>query len=97
MEQQTTTIELDSPIKRGETEIKELTIRRPQAGELRGLNMSHVLAMNTDALFVLLPRVTTPILMPHELNKLDPADLIQLGYALLGMLAPKSMQHGLPQ
>jgi hypothetical protein len=59
--------------------------------------MSQVLAMNTDALFSLIPRITSPALMPHELNNLDAGDLIQIGYAILGLIAPKSMQQGLPQ
>jgi hypothetical protein len=97
MNNQTVTIDLDTPIKRGETEINQLVLRRPQAGELRGLHMSQVLAMSTDALFTLIPRIASPALIPQELNHLDPGDLIQIGYAILGLIAPKSMQQGLPQ
>lgn len=90
-------IDLEQPIKRGETSIEQLELRRPNAGELRGLHMSQLLAMQTDAILTLLPRICTPILMPHEMNQLDPADLVMIGYTIIGMTAPKSMQQGLPQ
>ena len=88
-------IDLEQPIKRGETSIAQIELRRPNAGELRGLHMSQLLAMQTDAILTLLPRICTPILMPHEMNQLDPSDLVMIGYSIVEMTAPKSMRHGL--
>lgn len=88
----TETIELETPIKRGETEITTLTLRRPKAGELRGLSMSQVLAMQTESVLTLIPRIAEPILTPPELNQLDPSDLVAIGYTILGMVAPKHLR-----
>lgn len=39
-------IELDQPIKRGDTEITSVTIRKPKSGELRGVRLQVLLEMD---------------------------------------------------
>ncbi|MDF9433014.1 phage tail assembly protein [Chromohalobacter israelensis] len=85
----TTTVELDTPIKRGETEISEVTLRKPSAGELRGVNLSDVLQMQTDALMTLIPRLSTPSLTAPEVRHMDPADLVQCGGEIASFLISK--------
>lgn len=85
----TTTVELDTPIKRGETEISEVTLRKPSAGELRGVNLADVLQMQTDALIKLIPRLSSPSLTEKEAGRLDPADLVQCGGEIAGFLISK--------
>lgn len=82
-------IELDTPIKRGETEISEVTLRKPSAGELRGVNLADVLQMQTDALIKLIPRLSSPSLTEKEAGRLDPADLVQCGGEIAGFLISK--------
>lgn len=84
------TIVLDQPIKRGETEITAVELRRPAAGELRGLNLTDLLQMDVVALQRVLPRVSTPALTEAEVAALDPADLLQLGATVAGFLLPKA-------
>lgn len=91
MEQKTVT--LDYPIQRGEQEIDTITVRRPRAGELRGINAADVLQLNVDALIKLLPRITTPMLTEQDVNQMDPADLVQLGGEVAGFLVPKRMGY----
>ena len=38
----TVTIPLEEPIQRGEQKIDKLTLRRPQAGELRGVRLAEL-------------------------------------------------------
>lgn len=85
----TSIVELDTPIKRGETEISEVTLRKPSAGELRGVNLSDVLQMQTDALIKLIPRLSSPSLTEKEAGRLDPADLVQCGGEIAGFLLSK--------
>ncbi|MEO1852722.1 phage tail assembly protein [Chromohalobacter sp.] len=82
-------IELDTPIKRGETEISEVTLRKPSAGELRGVNLADVLQMQTDALMTLIPRLSNPSLTAPEVRHMDPADLVQCGGEVAGFLISK--------
>jgi hypothetical protein len=69
------TVSLEDPIKRGDGEIAELTLRRPRAGELRGLSLADVLKMETGAVAKLLPRISNPPIIDAEVEQLDPADL----------------------
>lgn len=66
------------PIKRGETEISEVTLRKPNTGALRGLKMVEILRMDVNSMLLLLPRISEPALLPAEAGELDPADLMQL-------------------
>lgn len=86
-----TTIQLDYPIKSaGDQEIKEVTVNKPSSGALRGLALTDLLRMETNALHTILPRVTQPMLVKQDVDKLDPADLVQLGTALVGFFVPKA-------
>ncbi|MGQ7242811.1 phage tail assembly protein [Salinicola sp. V024] len=82
-------IELDEPIKRGETTIDTITLRKPSAGELRGVALADVLQLNTDALIKLIPRLSNPSLTEPEVRQMDPADLVQLGGEIAGFLLSK--------
>lgn len=85
-------ITLDRPIKRGDTEITEITLRRPDAGELRGVILSDLLRMETTAVCAVLPRITQPLLTPNEVAKMDPADLFQCAMQVTDFLLPQSMK-----
>ena len=87
------TVTLDTPIQRGDTIITEVQLRKPKAGEMRGLNMADVLQMDVNALTKLLPRITTPILSEVEIGNMDPADFVQLGSEVGGFLMTKKMGY----
>ncbi|WP_311968577.1 phage tail assembly protein [Pseudomonas baltica] len=84
------TVELDTPIVRGEAPIDSVVIRKPRSGELRGLSLIDVMQMDVLALRKLLPRITTPALTDHEIGNMDPADLVQMGTVITNFLLPKS-------
>ena len=89
----TSTLPLDTPIARGETRITELQLRKPTAGELRGLSLSALLNIDASAVLTLLPRITTPSLTPDEAQRLDIADLTACGLEIAGFLLPRRMQQ----
>lgn len=86
------TVKLDAPIRRGETILEAIDLRRPLAGELRGTSIFAIARMETDALVTVLPRVTQPPLIEHEVLKLDAADLMQCGLVLSGFCMPRVLQ-----
>lgn len=88
-----TRIPLDTPIKRGETEITELMLRKPASGELRGLSLHELMNIKADEVITLLPRITTPAITDAEARRLDPADLWACGVRIVHFLAPKSLQQ----
>jgi hypothetical protein len=69
---------LSEPIIRKEGDISSVTLRKPGTGDLRGLMLTKVLQMDVNTLLVLLPRITSPALLPDEVAGLDPADLLGL-------------------
>ena len=85
------TITLDTPIQRGSSAIAEVTLRKPNAGELRGLSLQRLHQADTDELLKLLPRITTPSLTPPECAQLDPADLSEAGGIVISFLLKKSV------
>lgn len=87
---QSNLITLDTPIKRGETQVTEVTLRKPDSGELRGTNLTDLLQMDVAALEKVIPRISDPSLTLYEVQHLDPADLMQIGAVVSSFLLPKA-------
>lgn len=73
------TITLATPITRGETLIEKVTLRKPKAGELRGLNLQDLLTSDVVAIIKVIPRISDPILNQPDIDNLDPADFAEMG------------------
>lgn len=84
------TVTLVEPITRGDTKIEQLTLRKPKAGELRGLSLSDVIGTDISALLRLLPRISEPPLTDDECANLDPADLTEMGGTVRGFFMTKA-------
>lgn len=93
----TKTIELDAPFKRGEQLVDKVTVRRPNVGALRGTSLTSLMSMDVDAIQKVLPRCTEPALQKHEIDAMDPADLVQLGTAVVSFLLTKKLRAELPE
>ncbi|MCL1074839.1 phage tail assembly protein [Shewanella dokdonensis] len=89
----TETVTLDNPISRGDTQITDITLRKPKAGELRGLNLNDILNMDVNSLTILLPRISSPMLTKDEARQLEPEDLLLLGGAVANFLLPKQLRE----
>lgn len=84
-------VTLDTPIQRGEQTITAVQLRRPQAGELRGIDLAALLnKLDYGALEMLLPRISTPTLTKADVASLDPADLTALGSEVVLFFVPKT-------
>ena len=93
----TVTIALDTPIKRGETLIDSITLRKPGAGELRGCTISDLARMDITTLVRVIPRISTPSLTEHEVSSMDLADLTELASEVAGFLLKKAERATLSQ
>jgi len=83
------TVTLDTPLKRGESQITHVTLRKPSSGELRGIQLSELVQMQVDSLITVLPRISDPALTDQDVRRMDPADLMQLGIKVALFLSPK--------
>lgn len=89
-------VTLQEGIVRGDQRITAVRVRKPRAGELRGLSLAELMNLNVDAITAVLPRVTDPILHKPDVALLEPADLMSLGVAVLGFLLPKEPEAPSP-
>lgn len=87
------TIRLEQPLPRG---VSEISLRKPAAGELRGIALADLLRLDVAALITLLPRITTPALTPHDVAQLDLADLTAIGTEVLGFFMTRADRAALP-
>lgn len=80
----TKTIKLINPLKRGTKEFKEVTINKPNVNSLKGLTMLNVLNADVDSIRTLLPRVTNPVLCAADFNTMDITDFTELTTGVIG-------------
>jgi hypothetical protein len=86
------TVALDTPIKRGSSEITRITLRKPSSGELRGVQLVELLNMDVASLIKVIPRISSPALTAPEASGMDPADLLAIGSKVAGFLLQKSVK-----
>ena len=87
------TVTLDTPLNRGDIEVTEIQIRKPKAGELRGVSITSLMQIEVNELIKVLPRITTPALTDDELRVMDIADLTQMGLEVSSFLLPKALKQ----
>ncbi|MFE8048649.1 MULTISPECIES: phage tail assembly protein [Brenneria] len=96
-EQNTNTVKLETPIKRGDTQIDVLTLIKPNAGTLRGVSLAAVANSDVDAMIKVLPRMTNPALTEAEITRMELPDMIAIAGKVIGFLTPKSPQPTSPE
>jgi hypothetical protein len=79
-------MKLISPIQRGggAEPISEVTVQKPSVGALRGVKLTNLLQMDINTMMVVLPRITSPALLPVEVAEMDPADFLTLSGEVVG-------------
>lgn len=90
-------IVLEQPIKRGEQQIAEITLRKPAAGELRGLKLADLINGDVSATIRLVPRISQPSLTEPEVAALDIADLLVCADTIAFFLQKKPATTASPE
>jgi len=80
----TTEIALATPIQRESGEVASVTLRKPSAGELRGLNLQDIMQSDVNAMIALIPRIAQPFITAAEVEKLDPSDFSEMAGTVVG-------------
>ncbi len=83
-------VKLPYPFKRDDVTVEEVEVRKPFAGELRGLSLTDVVEMKFDAHMVLIPRVTS--IDEREVLNLEPANLTMLMTSITGFFVKVDTQ-----
>lgn len=72
----------------------EIQVRRPGAGELRGIDISATISRCDYAqIEKIAPRITMPMLHKEHIAVMDPADFVQLGGEIVDFLLPKAVKQ----
>ena len=72
----------------------EIQVRRPGAGELRGIDISATISRCDYAQTEkIAPRITMPMLHKEHIAVMDPADFVQLGGEIVDFLLPKAVKQ----
>ena len=78
-------IALTFPIQRdGGNNVDTITLRKPNAGELRGLKVPDLVNGDVNTLIALLPRIASPVIAQHEAETLDLEDFGEIAGAVFG-------------
>lgn len=94
------TVTLDHPIKRGDTLVTTVTIRKPFGPALKGLSLAKLVnEADHDAYFQLIPRITEPRISPQDINSgaLDPSDLLQIIMQVTDFFIPSKVRSQMPE
>jgi len=83
-------IVLETPIKRGEEVIRSIRLRKPSAGDLRGIKLHDLAQMDVTAITTVLPRISQPLLTMNDAAKLEPADLIEVARVMSDFFVPNA-------
>lgn len=92
---QSVKVTLCNPIVRKGGDVTEVTLRKPKAGALRGLNVENLYSTDVNSLIVLLPRITEPTLIEREIEDLETEDLIELAGAVKGFFMSGEMKEAI--
>lgn len=87
-------VDLDDPIKIGETTFNQIEVRKPSVPALRKIRLTDLLNGDVNAICTILPLCTTPTISQAMLNNgvVEPSDIVQLGAAVMYFLQPKSVR-----
>ncbi|WP_281955470.1 phage tail assembly protein [Pseudophaeobacter arcticus] len=88
-------VTLSTPITIDGKEVKEITLRKPSTGELRGLGTVDILRMEVDTMLKLLPRITQPPLSSLQISaEIEPEDFTELATKTLLFFVKKEQMEG---
>jgi hypothetical protein len=72
-----------------------IRVAKPMGGALRGANLGGLVRMDFDQVRLVAPRCTTPILHPHLIDAMDPADVTQIAGEFVDFLLPNATKEAL--
>ena len=93
----TPTITLETPIQRGEQTIEKVSLRKPTAGELRGIKLAELLASDVGSVITLIPRISIPTLTTLDAAALDPVDFAAIAGEVIGFFMSRAQRETLSQ
>lgn len=80
----TARVPLVEPIERESGNITSLSLRKPKAGELRGLSIKDLINSDVSAVMTVLPRISDPFITDQEVAALAAEDIAEIAGTIVG-------------
>lgn len=91
------TITLAEPIERDAGDVTAITLRKPKAGELRGLSVSNLVNSDVGSILTILPRICDPHITDQEAANLSAEDLAEIGGTVVGFFMSAAQKQMIAQ
>ncbi|GMM59900.1 phage tail assembly protein [Novosphingobium pituita] len=91
----TVTIAFGQPIVRDGGPVESVIVRKPKGGDLRGAKLTELMAADVDAVARVIPRITTPAILPHEFYALEADDLAEVVGTVVGFFLNKAQREAM--
>jgi hypothetical protein len=83
-------IDLAVPIQRGKTQISSFALRKPKGRVLYGFSLPDIIDLKIATIYKLVPLISDPPLLQHEVENLEPCDLHEIGGTIKSFFMLKS-------
>ena len=70
-------------------------MRKPRAGELRGLKVEDLFTTDINTLIVLLPRIAQPTIIAQDVEGLEAEDLLEVAGAVKGFFMSAQLKEAM--
>lgn len=91
-EAKTITITLDSPIGTGDAAVSTVNLRKPMAGDLRGLSLEDILNAKYDDTAKLITRIASPVLAIADVDAMELMDFANIAGEIRGFFMTSSQR-----
>lgn len=88
----TAVVDFDTPLKRGETVIDRVTLRRPLGGALRGVKLVDLYNLDVVAVSKVLPRISEPVITEAEYLTMEAPDCAAIAGEIVAFLLTKKQR-----
>lgn len=87
-------VTLSEPVTIDGNAVTQIDLRKPRAGEMRGMTLTDILRMDAMTMIKLLPRISTPPLNETQVANMDAADFTELATKTVLFFMPKEQLEG---
>lgn len=85
-------VTLKSPIRRGDKDIYNITLREPRASDLKGISQKYLDALETSQIATLIPKISDPKITYNEYMGMRLVDVNLLGAGVTFFTLPEGLK-----
>lgn len=89
---ETVSVDLDTPLKRGDQTFKAVVLRKPKGGALRGAKVVDLLNLDLVAASKVVPRISSPVITAQEFLEMEGEDCTAIAGEIAAFLLQKKQK-----